>query len=87
MRHERLLEPVKTSGGDKTLLSLPPISPSCSDRARSPSSDSGLSVASQLGLGPERGVGLDRSPPRPDFEIAPPLLEVMAELAAQGRGG
>lgn len=88
MRHDRLSEQVKTSSGDRALLSPPTtISPSRSERAPSPSSDSGLSVASQAGLGPDRGAALDKSPPRLDFEIAPPLLEVMAELAAQGRGG
>lgn len=88
VRHDRLSEQVKTSSGDRALLSPPTtISPSRSERAPSPSSDSGLSVASQAGLGPDRGAALDKSPPRLDFEIAPPLLEVMAELAAQGRGG
>lgn len=37
-------------------------------------------MASQL------GAVLDRGPPRLDLDIAPPLLEVMAELAAQGQG-
>lgn len=86
MKNDRLSEQVKTSSGDRAPWSLPTISPGCSDRAPSPSSDSGLSVASQAGLGPDRGAALDKSPPRLDFEIAPPLLEVMAELAAQGRG-
>lgn len=53
---------------------------SLGDRTPSASSDSGLSVASQgRRRGPTHTGGLD-------FEIALPLLEVMTELAAQGRG-
>lgn len=69
-------------------MSLPTSSPSCSDRAPSPSSDSGLSVASQgqAGAGPEKGAAPEKGIPQLDFDIAQPLLEVMAELAARGRG-
>lgn len=79
----------KNSTEDRALLSLPTSSPSCSDRAPSPSSDSRLSVASQgqAGAGPEKGSAPEKVIPRLDFEIAQPLLEVMAELAARGRGG
>lgn len=72
-------------------MSLPTSSPSCSDRARSPSSDSGLSVASQgqARAGPKEGAAPDKRIriPRLDFDIAQPLLEAMAEFAAKGRGG
>ncbi|XP_037626067.1 tensin-3 isoform X1 [Sebastes umbrosus] len=69
-------------------------SPSCSDRAPSASSDSGLSVASQgrTGAGQRRGAARDKCTqagrllPGVDFEIVQPLLEVMTELAAAGRG-
>lgn len=48
-----------------------------------------MSVASQgqAGAGPDKGVAPDKGVPRFNFEIAQPLLEVMAELAARGRGG
>lgn len=60
-----------------------------SERTPSASSDSGLSVASQ---GQRGGASQDshthtgRLLPGLDVEIAPPLLEVMTELSAQGRG-
>lgn len=62
---------------------------SLGDPAPSARSDSGLSVASQ---GQRRGVAKDghTQTGKPvvgsDFQIALPLLEVMTELAAQGRG-
>lgn len=72
-------------------LSPPPTtsSPTCSDRAPSASSDSGLSVASQGRSGPRRrrGTQAGKLLSGADFEIAQPLLEVMSELAACGGGG
>ncbi|XP_040896229.1 tensin-3 isoform X2 [Toxotes jaculatrix] len=75
-------------------VSFPPTtsSPSCSDRAPSASSDSGLSVASQgrTGAKQRRGASQDKCTQAGkllsglDFEIAQPLLEVMTELAACG---
>lgn len=73
------------------LLDLPRGGLLKSHRERTPSasSDSGLSVASQ---GQRGGAPQDRPPQAGrqaaglDFEIAPPLLEVMTELAAWGRG-
>lgn len=65
-------------------------SPTCSDRAPSASSDSGLSVASQgrtAGRQRTRGRGTPRDKDKLDFEIAQPLLEVMSELAACGGAG
>uniref|UniRef100_A0A4W6FAN1 Tensin 3 n=1 Tax=Lates calcarifer TaxID=8187 RepID=A0A4W6FAN1_LATCA len=78
-------------------VSFPPLiasSPSCSDRAPSASSDSGLSVASQgrTGARPGRGATQDKCTQAGkllsglEFEIAQPLLEVMTELAACGGG-
>ncbi|XP_071342634.1 tensin-3-like isoform X2 [Trachinotus anak] len=75
-------------------LPLTSSSPSCSDRAPSASSDSGLSVASQgrTGARQRRGATRDKCTQAGkllsgvDFEIAQPLLEVMAELAACGGG-
>ncbi|KAA8589359.1 hypothetical protein FQN60_012724 [Etheostoma spectabile] len=69
-------------------------SPSRSDRAPSASSDSGLSVASQgrTGAAQRRGAAQDKRTQAGrllsgvDFEVAQPLLEVMTELAASGRG-
>nr|XP_020511548.1 tensin-3-like isoform X1 [Labrus bergylta] len=73
----------------------PSFSPSCSERAPSASSDSGLSVASQgrTGAPQRRGAAGEKSTqagklfPGLDFEIVQPLLEVMTELAAAGAGG
>lgn len=66
---------------------------SFSDRTPSASSDSGLSVASQgqTRAGQKRIAARDNSTQTgklvsADFEIAQPLLEVMAELAARGVG-
>lgn len=77
--------------------SFPPTtsSPSCSDRAPSASSDSGLSVASQGQTGATQKRGASRGKctlagklvSGVDFEIAQPLLEVMTELAASGGEG
>lgn len=70
-------------------LLLRPGSLGRSERTPSASSDSGLSVASQ---GQRGGAPQDRHThtgkllPGSDFEIAPPLLEVMTDLAARGRG-
>ncbi|KAL3047011.1 hypothetical protein OYC64_021271 [Pagothenia borchgrevinki] len=69
-------------------------SPGWSDRAPSASSDSGLSVAShgwaaagpRRGAAPEKGTQAGRLFPGVNFEIVQPLLEVMTELAASGRG-
>ncbi|KAK1896302.1 Tensin-3, partial [Dissostichus eleginoides] len=69
-------------------------SPGWSDRAPSASSDSGLSVASHgwAAAGPRRGAAREKGTqagrlfPGVDFEIVQPLLEVMTELAASGRG-
>ncbi|XP_044055460.1 tensin-3 isoform X2 [Siniperca chuatsi] len=69
--------------------------PSCSDRAPSASSDSGLSVASQgrTRARQRRGAAQDKCTQAGklvsgvDFEIAQPLLEVMAEFAASGGEG
>ncbi|XP_035509747.1 tensin-3-like [Morone saxatilis] len=85
----------KKSSEEGALFSLTTSSPSCSDRAPSASSDSGLSVASQgrAGAGHKRGAAGDKSTlagklvAGVDFEIAQPLLEVMTELAASGGEG
>uniref|UniRef100_A0A8C4F9B7 Tensin 3 n=1 Tax=Dicentrarchus labrax TaxID=13489 RepID=A0A8C4F9B7_DICLA len=85
----------KKSSEEGALFSLTTSSPSCSDRAPSGSSDSGLSVASQgrAGAGHKRGAAGDKSTlagklvAGVDFEIAQPLLEVMTELAASGGEG
>ncbi|TDH08940.1 hypothetical protein EPR50_G00102900 [Perca flavescens] len=69
-------------------------SPSRSDRAPSASSDSGLSVASQgrTRAAQRRGAARDKCTQAGrllsglEFEISQPLLEVMTELAASGRG-
>ncbi|XP_023284618.1 tensin-3-like [Seriola lalandi dorsalis] len=84
----------KKSSEEGVSLPLTTSSPSCSDRAPSASSDSGLSVASQgrTGARQRRGVARDKSTQAGkllsglDFEIAQPLLEVMTELAACGGG-
>lgn len=73
---------------------LPTSSPSCSDRTPSASSDSGLSVTSQRqyraalnkGSAQDKSIQARKLIGELDFEIAQPLLEVMAELAARGRG-
>ncbi|XP_039984327.1 tensin-3-like isoform X1 [Xiphias gladius] len=75
-------------------VSLPPTTGSCSDRAPSASSDSGLSVASQGRTATRQRTGVARDKctragkllSAVDFEIAQPLLEVMTELAACGGG-
>ncbi|XP_034438101.1 tensin-3 isoform X1 [Hippoglossus hippoglossus] len=85
----------KTSGEEGVSFPLTSISPSCSDRAPSASSDSGLSVASQgrTTARQRRGPVKDNSAQAArllsglDFEIVQPLLEVMTELAACGGGG
>ncbi|XP_069377491.1 si:ch211-191a24.3 isoform X2 [Paralichthys olivaceus] len=85
----------KKSGEEGVSFPLTSSSPSCSDRAPSASSDSGLSVTSQgrTRAGQRRGPVQDKSPQAVrllsgvDFEIVQPLLEVMAELAACGGGG
>ncbi|KAM9364504.1 tensin 3-2 [Pholidichthys leucotaenia] len=67
-------------------------SPSHRDRVPSASSDSGLSVTSQglTGAQVRRGATSEKCAPtgklvpRVEFEIAQPLLEVMAELALRG---
>lgn len=69
-------------------------SPSCSDRAPSASSDSGLSVASQgpTGARQTRGAAQDKRTqaerflPGVDFALAEPLLEVMTELGISSGG-
>lgn len=77
---------VKRSSEEGAPLLLAPGSLGSSERTPSASSDSGLSVASRGGCPLERlpqtgklGAGLD-------FELVPPLLEIMTELAARGRG-
>ncbi|KAG8003380.1 Tensin-3 [Nibea albiflora] len=85
----------KKSNEEGLLFSLTTNSPSCSDRAPSASSDSGLSVASQgrTRAGQKTGLLRDKSTltgrlvSAVDFEIAQPLLEVMTELAACGGEG
>lgn len=94
-RNESLYAKVrKKSSEEGASFPLTTSSPSCSDRAPSASSDSGLSVASQ---GPtrarqRRGAAQDKCTqagkllPGVDFEVAQPLLEVMTELAASSGG-
>lgn len=85
----------KKSSEEGLLFSLTTNSPNCSERTPSASSDSGLSVASQgrTGAGHKSGPAWEKSAQIRklvtglDFEIAQPLLEVMAELAANGEGG
>lgn len=85
----------KKSSEEGSYFPLTSSSPSCSDRAPSASSDSGLSVASQslTGARQQRGAARDNCTqagkllPGVDFEIAQPLLEVMTELAARGGDG
>ncbi|XP_078114461.1 tensin-3-like isoform X1 [Sander vitreus] len=84
----------KKSSEEGSLFRLTTSSPSRSDRAPSASSDSGLSVASQGRTGATQSTGAARDKCTQagrllsglDFEIAQPLLEVMTELAASGRG-
>ncbi|XP_059197026.1 si:ch211-191a24.3 isoform X2 [Centropristis striata] len=84
----------KKSSEEGASFRLTTSSPSCSERAPSASSDSGLSVASQgrSAAGQRRGAAGDKCAqarrlfPGVDFEIAQPLLEVMTELVACGRG-
>ncbi|XP_045906358.1 tensin-3-like isoform X1 [Micropterus dolomieu] len=85
----------KRSSEEGSSFPLPTISPSCSDRAPSASSDSGLSVASQgqTGARQRRGAAQDTCSQAGklvsgvDFEIAQPLLEAMTEFAASGGEG
>ncbi len=85
----------KRSSEEGASLPLTTSSPSCSDRAPSASSDSGLSVASQGQTGATQKRGTARGKctlagklvSGVDFEIAQPLLEVMTELAASGGEG
>ncbi|XP_063747262.1 si:ch211-191a24.3 isoform X2 [Eleginops maclovinus] len=90
-----VLDPgVKKSIEEGASFHLIANNPSWNDRAPSASSDSGLSVASQgwaavgqrRGAAREKGTQAVRLFPGVDFEIAQPLLEVMTELAASGRG-
>lgn len=82
------------SSEEGAALFVPTSSPSCSDRTPSASSDSGLSVTSQgqHRAAQKRGSSQDKHTharkliSELDFEIAQPLLEVMTELAAIGRG-
>ncbi|XP_028259366.1 tensin-3-like isoform X2 [Parambassis ranga] len=84
----------KQSSEEGASFHLTSSSPSCSDRAPSASSDSGLSVASQglTGGGQRRGATQDKSPQAGklvagvDIELIQPLLEVMTELASSGGG-
>ncbi|KAK5603607.1 hypothetical protein CRENBAI_003901 [Crenichthys baileyi] len=78
----------KKSTEEGALYPLTCISPSCSDRAPSASSDSGLSVASQgrTGAGPRRGATQDSGSQAEklifgaDSEPTQALLEIMTEL-------
>ncbi|XP_062279673.1 tensin-3-like isoform X2 [Scomber scombrus] len=84
----------KKSSEEGASFPLTTSSPSCSDRAPSASSDSGLSVASQgpTGARQKRGATLDqrtraeRFLPGVDIELAQPLLEVMTELGVCSGG-
>ncbi|XP_023196016.1 tensin-3-like isoform X2 [Xiphophorus maculatus] len=84
----------KKSTEEGALYPLPSISPSCSDRAPSASSDSGLSVASQgqTGVGPRRGATQDVCSQAEklifgaESEPIQALLEVMTELSSSGAG-
>ncbi|XP_070688543.1 tensin-3-like [Pempheris klunzingeri] len=85
----------KKSSEEGASFPLATSSPSCSDRALSASSDSGLSVASQGRTRAAQGKRAARDKRAQagklvsglDFEIAQPLLEVMTELAASGGEG
>ncbi|XP_054911850.1 tensin-3 [Poeciliopsis prolifica] len=89
-----LYSKVKKSTEEGALYPLPSISPSCSDRAPSASSDSGLSVASQgrTGVGPRRGTTQDICSQveklifGAESEPIQALLEVMTELGSSGAG-
>ncbi|KAM3619302.1 uncharacterized protein V6R79_005884 [Siganus canaliculatus] len=82
----------KTSREEGAPFTLTTTSSGFSHRTPSASTDSGLSVASQgrTGAVQSRGAVPDKSSPAGklvsglDFEIAQPLLEVMAQLAANG---
>ncbi|XP_027883417.1 tensin-3-like isoform X2 [Xiphophorus couchianus] len=84
----------KKSTEEGALYPLPSISPSCSDRAPSASSDLGLSVASQgqTGVGPRRGATQDVCSQAEklifgaESEPIQALLEVMTELSSSGAG-
>uniref|UniRef100_A0A3B3TIY5 Tensin-3-like n=1 Tax=Poecilia latipinna TaxID=48699 RepID=A0A3B3TIY5_9TELE len=84
----------KKSTEEGALYPLPPISPSCSDRAPSASSDSGLSVASQgrTGVGQRRGATQDTCSQAEKLSFGAEsdpiqaLLEVMTELGSSGAG-
>ncbi|XP_053715008.1 tensin-3-like isoform X2 [Synchiropus splendidus] len=78
----------KRSGGEAPAVSPPALA----ERSPSASSDSGLSVGSQGGTcarqrpGPEEGAPAGRQVYGAQVEVAQPLLDIMAELAAAGRG-
>ncbi|XP_024919917.1 tensin-3-like isoform X3 [Cynoglossus semilaevis] len=82
----------KKSSEEGASFSLTISSPSCSDRTLSASTDSGLSVASQgrttakqrRGSPQDKHTRAGKPVSGLNFEIAQPLLEVMAELAACG---
>ncbi|XP_047443082.1 tensin-3 [Mugil cephalus] len=84
----------KKSSEEGALFSLTTTSPSCSDRAPSASSDSGLSVASHgltgarqwRGATQDKGTQAGKLISGADIEIAQPLLEVMTEFALKGGG-
>lgn len=86
----------KKSSEEGALFPLSTSSPSCSDRAPSASSDSGLSVASQgqSAATHRGGAARDKCTQAGKLVsgvdlgwIAPPLLEVMTELAVGGKEG
>ncbi|KAM4547757.1 tensin-3-like [Odontesthes bonariensis] len=82
----------KKSSEEGASFPLTTSSPSCSERAPSASSDSGLSVASQgrTGARQRRGTTQDKCTQAGklisglDFEPTQPLLEVMTELSSAG---
>ncbi|XP_014844763.1 PREDICTED: tensin-3-like [Poecilia mexicana] len=84
----------KKSTEEGALYPLPSISPSCSDRAPSASSDSGLSVASQgrTGVRQRRGAMQDTCSQAEKLSFGAEsdpiqaLLEVMTELGSSGAG-
>uniref|UniRef100_A0A096M0C6 Tensin 3 n=1 Tax=Poecilia formosa TaxID=48698 RepID=A0A096M0C6_POEFO len=84
----------KKSTEEGALYPLPSISPSCSDRAPSASSDSGLSVASQgrTGVRQRRGATQDTCSQAEKLSFGAEsdpiqaLLEVMTELGSSGAG-
>lgn len=77
---------VKRSSEEGAPLLLAPGSLVRSERTPSASSDSGLSVASRGGGPLDRLPQTGRLGAGQDFELVPPLLEIMTELAAWGRG-